>query len=402
MLVSTGEITITDVNDLAGILLSPPSLVLPATDTGAVTAFASIVASVREGTSAGTDWVLGTPVSSQATSGTNDLEFNWVPGTGTLTLTSMLDVVDVAYVDFTASKVGASTLTARCSITKAKSGTPAKFYQIKPSVVSVKRSGDSPNFMFTPGTVTFSATKISAGLSLSISPPVAYTDGYIRIQYSEDGSNWTTYTGGNETTATGSRTYPQSGSITDGGIVFLRAILSSNSAFSDVLDQVTVPIVADGATGGFSPGMVYPNAVVETDPPVPINIEGYAAKLQTPRTINGVSFDGTADVVIPVVKSTQTVQLDANTSLSWTSGGEFTGGSYRDYTITSVDPDKCLVSITSSIGNSLGISVTTASTLRNAKVSVVDSTTLRLSINSTHISSVASVIVGSVQIVEMY
>lgn len=429
-LIGTGQITIADVNDAASITLAPPSQVLAATNEGVVTQWASTTATIREGAVVGEDWTFSAPVSSQSDNNTDDLTFEWSssqPGIGLLILTGMLANVDAAYVDITATKLGASPLTARYVVTKARAGNPAKFALLKSSASSIKRSGDTAPYTYSPSSITFSAVSISAGLgtSLGVGTPVAYGDGYIRIE-AYDGSTWTAYEDADSEDPASSRQYPESGSLYH-TTKMVRATLATTSGFTEILDQITVPIVEDGRSaysvaltngyngtesewldtlvGTFDPTMVYPNADPEVDPPIPINVSGNAATataLETPRTINGVSFDGSADVVIPVVKSTQTINLDASGSLAWTSGGEFSGGSYRDYTITSVDASKCMVSITSSIGNSLGLSVTTASTLRNAKVSVVNETTLRLSINTTHVSAVSSTIVGSVRIVEFF
>lgn len=252
-LVSTGEITISDINDVAALILSSSSHVLPASSDGVVPSSAfvgvTVTATVREGSGVGTDWTLSAPVSSQADSSTDDLTFDWshTPGTGvgTLTLTGMQSDVDAATVDFTASKIGASTVTARYSVAKAKAGAPAGIYQIRPSVAVIKVSGNYStaslgNITFTPSSITFSATKITAGLGLTPIAPVSYSDGYIRLQTSTDGSTWTTV--GSDVQAASS-----SYTITDADIKYLRGLVSATSDFSDILDAATVPVVADGS-----------------------------------------------------------------------------------------------------------------------------------------------------------
>lgn len=122
-----------------------------------------------------------------------------------------------------------------------------------------------------------------------------------------------------------------------------------------------------------------------------------AAKLSTPRTINGTSFDGTANITVPAkLVSLQSVTLDYSGTTGWTSGGEFSSGSYRDYTITSVTAANCVTAMRGTM------SVTTSGTERSARVSIVNPTTLRLSINynSGVGGPVSTVIVGSVQIAE--
>lgn len=130
-----------------------------------------------------------------------------------------------------------------------------------------------------------------------------------------------------------------------------------------------------------------------------IGITGNAAtatKLATARTINGVSFDGSANIEIPVLKSLQTIDLDKSSAPA-TAGGEFSFGSYFDYPISAVTPGKCMLNVVSGTGTTAGIKALQNGTAKETKLSVVNGTTLRISLNST----IANwTIMGSVQIVE--
>ena len=125
---------------------------------------------------------------------------------------------------------------------------------------------------------------------------------------------------------------------------------------------------------------------------------GTATKFATARTINGVSFDGTANIEIPVLKTMQTINLDAS-GQTLSSGGEFGAGArYKDYPISSVNPAKCLLNVVSTAGSSLGINAERSGVAVDTKLSLVNGTTLRVSLNN--VNATTWNIMGSVQVIE--
>lgn len=115
--VSSGSLTITDLNDSVLLSLSLPSVSLPADAAGTVSSYSTAVTTARVmqgGVDVTSSWTLS-KVDSSCTS---------TLSSGVVTVSAMS--ADSAYVDVTASRAGWPTLTARFALSKAKQGATGK------------------------------------------------------------------------------------------------------------------------------------------------------------------------------------------------------------------------------------------------------------------------------------
>ena len=127
------------------------------------------------------------------------------------------------------------------TVTKAKGGadgTPATVYYLAPEVAAIKKTAAGA---VSPTTLTVTGYK-QAGSSA----PTPWTDaarGYVKFFTSTDGLNFTASTSG-QLSVSG-----QIGWTVTGSVSHVRASLYQDSGYTTLLDQETIPIVADGATG---------------------------------------------------------------------------------------------------------------------------------------------------------
>lgn len=157
---------------------------------------------------------------------------------------------DDGYVDLTASREGYASITKRFSISKSKTGAAGTSPTSYGLFVDVASVGKSIAGAYTPASINVSAKSTTGGAG-----PVAYAGRFIIATY--DGSTWTDrYTSsGNES----SKAYTPPASIT---AIRVRLYLAGGTA--TLLDEETIPVVSDGATG--APGA---NALVMTSATTP-------------------------------------------------------------------------------------------------------------------------------------
>lgn len=133
------------------------------------------------------------------------------------------------------------------TVTKAKggaTGTPATTYSIVPDVASIKRTAIGVTPIVTVPATTLTVTGYT---QTGNAAPVAWGDstrGYVRFFTSTDGVNFTASTSGQLAATTGKIGWTISGAVTH-----VRAALYADSGYATLLDQETIPIVADGAAG---------------------------------------------------------------------------------------------------------------------------------------------------------
>ena len=148
---------------------------------------------------------------------------------------------DTSYCDFTCTKQDFSSLTVRYTITKSRMGADGKdavIYSLEPDVLAINKKESN---VFNPASVTFYAwTKVGDALNNT-----AY-QGRIRIEESTDGVNYTvkSTSAANESSKTWS---PSSSNVT-----IIRGTLYEAGGTTNMIDQQSVVITNDGATG--SPG----------------------------------------------------------------------------------------------------------------------------------------------------
>ena len=161
----------------------------------------------------------------------------------TYTITAMS--ADTGYVDLTASRSGYTSITKRFTLTKSKQGAAgsngsngaagqnATAYKLISNVAAIAKSISN---VYTPTTITFSATSATGTAS-----PKAYAGRFI-ISETTDGKSYTAkYTSSaNES----SKIYTPSA-----GIKAINAKLYLAGGTTTLLDEQTIPIVSDGATG---------------------------------------------------------------------------------------------------------------------------------------------------------
>ena len=216
-LVSTGQITIVDQNDVAFADLSSNSHTVPTNADGSNGNYSSCVTSIN--------------ILVGAIDDTANWEISAVPSSGVLgsfvgnTYTVSGLTEDSGYVDFTATKFGVPSLTTRYNIAKAKQGTAGQSLTIVPS---------NQGFSFTDG-VAFPSEQV-------ISLTVLKKDVYGTVSwFAEDG-------------ATISTDPNESGSISLSGFMFgMGGAVTGEVAYIDVSqlvgrDQVVITATCDGVT----------------------------------------------------------------------------------------------------------------------------------------------------------
>lgn len=215
---------------------------------------------------------------------------------------------ETSYVDFTCTKSGYSNLTARYTITKARTGTDgqsAVIYEIEPSsyVINLNELNE-----FSPRNIVFSAYTKTGN-----SNRLGYNGRFI-IAESTDGATYTDkYTSSTNET---SKTYvPSSTSVN-----MIRARLYASGGTSTLLDEQTVVITRDGING--IPGLSL-NLVNRQDV-VPCNDGGYTA-LAYNITIPFFAYEGIARIPVTAVISSSLprgISLVSNTSGTATADGQ--------------------------------------------------------------------------------
>lgn len=113
-------------------------------------------------------------------------------------------------------------------------GPGAYIYNINASPNAVVKA---ENGTLTPTKVTFSATRAQG-----TGTPAAWSSGYWKIEYTADGSTWTTETQPTAASASYQYTVPATARL-------VRASLCTNSGKTTVVDTQSVPVISDGATG---------------------------------------------------------------------------------------------------------------------------------------------------------
>ncbi len=229
-LVSTGQITIADMNDGLSIVLSNSSHLVPADASGVVTSFAgaSTTVMVMQGSvDVTSSWTL----SKLDTSCTSTL------ATSTVTVSALS--ADVGYVDITATRSGWPSLTARFTVTKAKqgvtgntgsAGADASSYWITKTAAAIGVNGGGG---YNPASVTFSAYRQTGA-----GAPALYPCRFI-IATSVDGSTWVdAYTSAADES---SKAYTPAA-----GLRAVRCRMYMSGGTTNLLDEETIPMVADG------------------------------------------------------------------------------------------------------------------------------------------------------------
>ena len=111
-------------------------------------------------------------------------------------------------------------------------------------IVSQAAIAKSTNGVYTPSSITLSATRSQGSGSPSIYP------GRFKIESTTDGSTWTQVFPSSGTGSDASTiTYPSSGRTFDDDIIALRCSLYMAGGMTTLLDYQTVPIVFDGVKG---------------------------------------------------------------------------------------------------------------------------------------------------------
>jgi hypothetical protein len=226
-LVSVGQITIADLNDSVQLVLSTPSVALPADSAGTVSSFSAATCTAKVilgGVDDTSNWTL----SKADTSCTSTLT------SGVVTVSAMS--ADSAYVDVTATRSGWASLTARFALSKSKAGAAgadSTTYWMSGTAGSIQKSAAGA---YTPAGVTFKAFSAAGSAA-----PAAYGGRFI-IATSADGTTYTdAYTG----TVNESAHYY----AIPAGIVSLRARLYLAGGTTTLVDEQTIPIVNDGSSG---------------------------------------------------------------------------------------------------------------------------------------------------------
>ena len=153
---------------------------------------------------------------------------------------------DTSYVDFTATRSGYSNIVKRFTLTKQIQGADGKdavIYEVTPDyyAINLNESG-----VFTPTSVKFSASKKVANYddgSLSVGVISTVYDGRFIIAESTDGSTFTNkYTSASNEHV---KTYVPSST----NVVAIRCTLYESGGTTNALDEQSVVITRDGATG---------------------------------------------------------------------------------------------------------------------------------------------------------
>lgn len=200
----------------------------------------------------------------------------------TYTVTNL--TVDSGYVDFTASRSGYSSVTARFTLSKVKSGADgvdgspgapgddSTSYTLVPGVAAIKRAVDGS---YTPASLSISATS-----QTGISTPIAYA-GRFKIWETTNGTTYTIqYTSAaNES----SKTYTPSA-----GIKAVKVELYLAGGTTTLLDQQIIPVVEDGPPGVSACSIQLTTTVSE--PTTTVHLAAYPTTAAVSATLNGASL----------------------------------------------------------------------------------------------------------------
>lgn len=277
------------------------------------------------------NWTWTTAVSSVNVSGTNTPTVT-ISGANTRTVTITGMSADTGFVDFTATKAGASTQTVRFSVYKAKGGS----YWIVPSVDAIKKSAAG---VYTPTTVTFNSRMAKADGTL-----VAYP-GFFRID-ALVGNTVQSTTIRNVAETSYAYTVPAD-------ITHVRASLYRAAGAVDLLDQETLAVVSDGATGATgASGQGQVKAVA------------FLRSVDQPQTPSGGSFanptpsgwsDGIPSGVTPLWQSTRMFTSDslAPHQAAWTTPQKVANTTSVRYEFSTVNTNNDADWSTTALVNSL-------------------------------------------------
>jgi hypothetical protein len=152
---------------------------------------------------------------------------------------------DVGYVNFTCKKSNYDDIIKRYTITKQYAGADgddAVIYSIEPSdyVLNWKRDANNGLVNLTPSSVTFNAY-VKTGGDLT---KTGYA-GRFKIYETTDGTEYTIVNSATSSTDETSKTYTPSSNL----VLGIRAVLFAAGGFDKELDDQTVAITQDGATG---------------------------------------------------------------------------------------------------------------------------------------------------------
>lgn len=231
MAVKAGDqVTIVDITDAYTVSLTADAFTLAGNTSGAASAAATLASTVqvfRGGTAlTSSDVTIGTPT---------DI-------TGTTTTASGLNLSIAVTTACTGGVIsipitvdGSVEFTKKISISIAKTGATgaaAYSYNINASADAVVKDGST----LTPSSVTFSATRVQGTGS-----PAAYS-GRFKIEYSSDGSTWSTGYTSSSNESSKEYTIPS-------GAILVRCSLYLAGGTTTLLYMKTVPIVAKGTNG---------------------------------------------------------------------------------------------------------------------------------------------------------
>lgn len=162
-----------------------------------------------------------------------------INASGYYSVTAMTQAATIATLTLTATYNGI-TITKEFSLSKSRTGTSAVLYEIKPSAYTVTKSITNT---FTPTSVTFSFYKTEG------SSTIAYS-GYYRTYSSTDGSTYSVISSSSGSTA----------SITpNSNYKSFKCELYTDSGYTTKVDEQSVLVVSDGATGSNSVNGVLTN-----------------------------------------------------------------------------------------------------------------------------------------------
>lgn len=152
---------------------------------------------------------------------------------------------DVGYVNFTCKKSNYDDIVKRYTITKQYAGADgddAVIYSVEPSdyVMNWKRDANNGLVNLTPSSVTFNAYIRTGGNLIK-----AGYAGRFKIYETTDGTEYTLVNSATSSTDETSKTYTPSSNL----VLGIRAVLFAAGGFNKELDDQTVLITQDGATG---------------------------------------------------------------------------------------------------------------------------------------------------------
>ena len=268
--------------------------------------------------------------------GAVDDSANWTyvatPGTGvtgtasgtpsgrTYSVTNM--TADTGYVDIVASKSGYGNISKRFALSKNKGGSTgqsATSYWMIQSVAAIQKNISGT---YTPGTVTFSA-KTQTGTGT----PSDYS-GRFTVDETTDGTTWTNkYNGG----TTNQNAYTHTPSA---GVKMVRGRLWQAGGTSTMLDEQTIPVVSDGATGQTGASAV--TGILSNEAhSVPTDAAGNNASLGGANTTMSIYVGASDD------SANWTVTAGTPTGMTGTLSG-------KTYTVSTITADTAYVDLTAS------------------------------------------------------